>query len=198
MWGAAGALLRVVIWPIGIIVVRTLFGLTIRGARFLPRRGAALVVCNHQGYLDPVFVQIGTTRTVHYMMTSRFYDIPRVRPLFKVIGAIRVHEGGMNRDSMRAALDTLGAGGIIGLFPEGRLSVTGEIGRMNPGAAFLATRSGVPVVPARIRGSIDILPKGRWLPRTGRVTLRYGPPLTLTGLGRKAATAKLREAIEAL
>jgi 1-acyl-sn-glycerol-3-phosphate acyltransferase len=181
MQGAAGAFTRIVAAPFAVFLTRTYFGLETRGARHLPRQGPALIVSNHQGYLDPLFLQMGTARTIHYLMTSVFYDRPAARPLFRLLGAIRVPLRGPHRDALRQALRILDRGGLVGVFPEGQLSRDGEIGTIMPGAALLASRSGVPVVPAQIRGSFDALSKGRWLPRPARVRVRYGPPLRLSG-----------------
>jgi 1-acyl-sn-glycerol-3-phosphate acyltransferase len=197
MPGAAGAVLRAAGYPLVAAMTRVLFDLEIEGARFVPREGAALLVCNHQGYLDPLFLQISTSRTVHYLMTSDFYDLPAARPLFRLLDAIRVPAGGLPKDALEGALEVLRSGGLVGVFPEGRLSRDGTIGRIRPGAAFLAARSGVPVVPARIRGSIRVLPKGCWLPRQAGVRIRMGPPRTLSPSRREAAR-EIREAWEHL
>lgn len=156
--------------------LRALFALEVNGARAIPRDGPAILVANHQGYLDPLFLQTATTRPIRYMMTSDFYDLPRYRPLFKFVQAIRVNENGPSRDSFREATTVLKSGGLIGLFPEGRLSDDGEIGELMPGISFLAGRAKVPVIPARIRGSFDVLPRGRIIPRQKKVSIRFGEP----------------------
>ncbi|MHC4470505.1 MAG: lysophospholipid acyltransferase family protein [Planctomycetota bacterium] len=189
------AFFRILLYPVAEPLSRVVFDLRFEEARFIPRRGPALLVANHQGYLDPFFLQMATVRPIRYMMTSDFYDLRAFRPFFRFVGAIRVPERGPTRDAIRDALRVLEEGGIVGIFPEGQLSRDGELGQALPGAAFLAARSGAPVVPARIRGSIDVLPKGQWLPRQAPVRIRFGPPLL--ALDRSAAP-RILEAVSAL
>lgn len=187
MPSAAGAIARTIIWPVSAALMRATLPIEVRGARFLPREGAALLVCNHQGYFDPLFLQTATSRVVHYLMTSDFYDLPAVRPFFRLCDAIRVPTGRNPRLALEGALAVLRRGWLVGVFPEGRLSRDGKIGRILPGAAYLASRGGVPVVPARIRGSIRVLPHGRWVPRQARVRIRFGEPRILSRKRREAS-----------
>ena len=101
------------------------------------------------------------------------------RPFFRAVGTIRVPDGGPYRSALRDALEVLRAGGVVGIFPEGQLTVDGEIGEAMPGAAFLAAKTGAPVIPARIEGTIDIISKVRRVPHQARVSIRLGSPLTL-------------------
>ncbi len=169
--------LRLAIIPPLMMLARVLFFLEVAGQRFLPRNGPALVVSNHQGYLDPFFLQMGTARPIRFLATAEYYDIPLIRPFFRLVKAIRVKEGGPHRDALRMALRRLEEGEIVGLFPEGRLSPDGEIGEIRAGAGFLAKRGGVPVIPARIRGSFRVLSKRTRL-RQAAVKIRFGPPLS--------------------
>ncbi len=190
MAGAAGAFVRILLHPVVASVSRLLLDLTVRGSSHLPRRGPALIVSNHQGYLDPVFLQMGTVRPVRYLMTADFYDVRAAQPFFRLAGALRIREGAPNLDTLRTTLGLLRAGEIVGVFPEGRLSTTGAIGALEPGAAFLAAKSGAPVVPARIEGSIEVLPKGRVLPRRARVSVRFGPPFRVASPRDEARIAE--------
>ena len=179
-------------------LTRVLFRMEVAGSCFLPRHGPALIAANHQGYLDPFFLQMGTARTIRYMLTSDFYDIPGMTPFFKLLDTIRVNSGGANRDSLRAALDVLAAGEVVGIFPEGRLTVDGTINRIMPGAAFLAARSGAPIVPARIAGSFDVLSKRQKQFRLAVVRICYGPPFTLDTSRREDAVTRIEAAWRAL
>jgi len=194
----AEAAFRAGLQPLLAATLRVLFRLEFRGAEHLPRDGPAVVVANHQGYLDPLFVSMATPRPIRFLMTSDFYDVRAARPLFDLFGAIRVSMRGVNRDSVRRTLATLRRGELVGVFPEGRLSRDGRIGKLNPGAVFLAAKSGVPVVPARIRGSIDVLPKGEWLPRQASVSVRFGRPFRLSDPRDHRAADRIRDAWEAL
>ena len=171
--------LRILLHPLFALLGRVLFELRLEGARFIPRGGPVVLVANHEGYLDPFLLQMATTRPIRYMMTSNFYDIRTLRPFFRTVQAIRVPEGGPYRSALKDAIKVLRAGEIVGIFPEGQLTLYGEIGEAMPGAAFLAARTGAPVLPARIDGSFGIISKLRRFPHRSRVTIRFGPPLEI-------------------
>lgn len=137
-------------------------------------------------------------RPVRFLMTSDFYDIPWARPFFRLIGSIRVSEGKAKREALKAALAALGRGELVGLFPEGQLSTTGGFSPVQPGVAYLAARSGAPVVPARIRGSIRVLPKGKWRVRQASVRVRFGPAMTFDDPRDPSAPARILAAWESL
>jgi 1-acyl-sn-glycerol-3-phosphate acyltransferase len=83
-------------------------------------------------------------------------------------------------EAYRAGLEVLERGGVLGIFPEGTRSRTGTMREALPGAAMLALRAGVPILPIGIDGTDDLLPRDSWVPRIGtRVTLRVGQPFTL-------------------
>lgn len=172
-------LLRICYYPAASITARVLFDLRMEGTRAVPRRGPVIVVPNHQGYLDPFLLQLVTPRPIRYMMTSDFYDIGWIQPFFRLVRAIRIDEERLNRGALKAALSVLGAGGVVGIFPEGQLSDDGALGSIHPGVAFLAARSGAPVVPVRIRGSYDVFPRGRWFPRQAPIRITVGRPLAI-------------------
>lgn len=192
------ALFRTALQPLLATACRVLFGLRLERTRFVPARGAALIVANHQGYLDPLFLQMAVARPVRFMMTSDFYDLPGARPFFRLLGSIRVSEGGAKRDALKAALAALGRGELVGLFPEGRLSTTGDFSPVQPGVAYLAARSGAPVVPARIRGSIRVLPKGEWRIRQASVRVRFGPAMAFGDPRDATAPERILAAWESL
>ena len=173
----AEVLLRLCFQPWLAVACRVLFGLRLEGARHIPTEGPGLVVANHQGYFDPVFLQMAIARPVRYLLTSDFYDIGWVQPFFKLVGAIRVEKNGAARSAIKETLESLRQGRLVGIFPEGRLSLDGSFHPIQPGMAYLSAKSGVPVVPARISGSIRVLPKGQWKPTLANVTVRFGPPM---------------------
>jgi 1-acyl-sn-glycerol-3-phosphate acyltransferase len=97
---------------------------------------------------------------------------------------------------MKETLRRLKAGGIVALFPEGTRSPDGELGPLKPGIAVLASRVGVPVVPAGLAGMFESWPRSRRLPVPHPVRVHFGEPIwphELAGLGTEAVTALIRE-----
>jgi long-chain acyl-CoA synthetase len=95
--------------------------------------------------------------------------------------------------------DLLDGGWSLLLYPEGTRTRTGQIGPFREGVGVLAVELGVPVVPMRVDGLYDVLPKGRILPHRGLVTVRIGPPLHVEpGTRYDRAAAQIEEAVRAL
>jgi 1-acyl-sn-glycerol-3-phosphate acyltransferase len=139
--------------------------------------GPVIFCANHASYLDPAFLQLTIPRRVSFVMTNAFYRRSTVRWFFALVRAIPTEAGPLARDSVRKALAVLERGEAIGLFPEGRLSRDGEMGRGQRGVAYLARLAQAPVVPVGIAGSFRAWPRGaRWIRRSD-IRLAFGLPL---------------------
>jgi 1-acyl-sn-glycerol-3-phosphate acyltransferase/acyl carrier protein len=102
------------------------------------------------------------------------------------------------RQTMRYAGELASESWCVLIFPEGKISLTGEIGAFQPGVGMMASRLGVPVVPIRIAGARNVLPKGSHFPRPGRVRVTIGPPLTLAGEDYAALAREVEDAVRRL
>ncbi|HZL07040.1 MAG TPA: lysophospholipid acyltransferase family protein, partial [Coriobacteriia bacterium] len=103
-----------------------------------------------------------------------------------------------DRAAIVQATEFLRAGDLVGIFPEGTRGTNGEIGSAHGGAAFLALRAGVPVVPVAFVGTERVWPRGQRFPKLRRVTIRYGRPIVpeeFPGGSRKEQVAVLTELI---
>jgi 1-acyl-sn-glycerol-3-phosphate acyltransferase len=92
-------------------------------------------------------------------------------------GAIPVENNPRDVGSVRRALEALRRGSVVGIFPEGGRSDDGTLKAAKPGAALLALRAGVPLVPAAIVGTFAAWPRQRLLPRPRPVLVRFGAPI---------------------
>jgi 1-acyl-sn-glycerol-3-phosphate acyltransferase len=173
-----------------------------RGPNLLPKRGAALLIANHPTHADPAFLTAACRRWVHFLQAREYYDVPFLRPLFHLWGCIPVSRGHPDPACIRAALECLRRGAVVGLFPEGELSPpgSGRLRRGHTGAALLALRSGAPVIPAYIAGAPP--PRGvvaDWLWPAGGVRVVFGPPIDLSAYrGRPITHALLRAVTDLL
>ena len=154
------------------------------GVEHVPRDGAFILVANHISLFDPLIV--GSTagqlagRLVHFMAKQEVRRWPVIGWLATQAGVYFVRRGEGDRAAQRLSLELLASGEPIAVFPEGTRSRDGVLGEPRNGAALLAMRSGVPVLPVSITGSNRILPRGARLPRRSRVTVRVGEPFLLT------------------
>ena len=154
----------------------------VSGLENFPRRGSAIIVFNHLGDTDAVLM-MGTLpfeSPVEGIGKIELNEHWLVGPVFRAYGIIWVHRGQPDRKALRAALDALTEGRMIALAPEGRQSVIGGLEEGNAGAAFLALKSGAPVVPVAMTGTENSHVYGhlkRW--RRAPITLKVGKPFVL-------------------
>ena len=132
-----------------------------QGVDHIPRKGGAILSINHVGYLD--FALTGTAalptgRYVRFMAKKEVFDNKLAGPLMRGMHHICVDRNSGSA-SFVAALRALRAGEIVGIFPEGTISVSFEIKELKSGAVRLAMASGVPVIPTIVWGSQRIWTK---------------------------------------
>jgi 1-acyl-sn-glycerol-3-phosphate acyltransferase len=181
----------------------------IEGLEHVPASGGFLVVANHCSNLDPPALgwAVGhrTGRIIHFMAKEEMRRWPLIGWLARQSGVFFVRRGEGDRGAQRLALDLLSTGSCMGIFPEGTRSRDGRMGEARAGAAFMAMRTGVPVLPVGIAGMHAIFPgRSRW-PHRAPITLRIGAPFRLAvqadGLDRaalKSGTEQIMQAIAAL
>jgi 1-acyl-sn-glycerol-3-phosphate acyltransferase len=169
----------------------------------LPRKGPAILVCNHTSGLDPVLIQSACRRLITWMMAKEYYDIKAIGWVFRAVGAIPVERSGRDLSSTRQALRALADGRILGIFPEGKIETTHELLPFQTGVAMMAIKTGVPVYPAYLDGTQRNKEMLRAIALPNRATLRFGPPVEFdrSGTGKpqlEEATAKIQAAVETL
>jgi 1-acyl-sn-glycerol-3-phosphate acyltransferase len=157
----------------------------------LPPRGV-LLCANHTSYLDPAFVQSVLRRRVTFVMTNDFYERAWGRWFFGAVGAIPVGGGRLGRDGLRRAASLLKRGHVVCVFPEGRLSRDGTLGRPLRGVGHLARRAEVPVVPVGIAGAFRAWPRGALRPRTADVRVAFGTRLRWSNASSESVREKER------
>jgi 1-acyl-sn-glycerol-3-phosphate acyltransferase len=177
--------------------------LTVATPCTLPRRGPAILVCNHISALDPVLIQAASPRLIRWMMAGEYYSQPSLRWLLDLVGTIPVERTGRDLAATRAALRALEMGYVLGVFPEGKIETSQELLPFQNGLVLLGAKSQAPICPAYIDGSqryLDMLPA--YL-RPQRSTLTFGQPIKLNreDASRQRideAGSKLQSAVEIL
>src|SRR5262245_44341800 len=160
-------------------VLRSQFNYRITGLERLPVSGPFLLAANHHNYLDGVLLGSAVPRPISFLVMPRVYRASPLHPFFhRRIGSIPVNLERPDPGAIKRVLRALDAGRIVGIFPEGPFSREGRLVPGQPGAALIALRSGVPVVPAAIAGTYEAL-RGRrfYLPRQHPLSVRFGAPM---------------------
>jgi 1-acyl-sn-glycerol-3-phosphate acyltransferase len=156
--------------------------LRVEGAEHVPATGPAIVASNHVGYVDYAFVMLGPPRPrreMAFLARADLFEQRLVGTALRALGQIPVDAHGDPAAAMRAAVDLLGAGGIVGLHPEGTINPAFLPVRGRSGAVRLAQLTGAPIVPAAVWGSQRLLTKWRpaaWPERGIPVRVIYGAP----------------------
>jgi 1-acyl-sn-glycerol-3-phosphate acyltransferase len=178
-------------WFICRIFLRTVRRMTVMEVVPVPDRGGLIVVANHTSYWDPVILGCALRRQVFFMAKEELFRIPGLGRVIRWLGAFPVRRGAPDRAAYRTALTLLRQGRAVGIFPEGTRSHTGRLLPPQAGAAVLALRTGVPVVPVYIRGSQGLI---------GRVSVRVGRPMLFAGREQDpdAVGKAIMEAVEIL
>ncbi len=156
---------------------RKTFDLRVYGAERL--RGQGYVICpNHASFLDGFLIAYAVPRTwrtrLFSLGYSRYFDLPVVRTLSKLIRVIPIDSSRNVAAAMQAASYLLRNGQLLCVFPEGSRSPTGEVGRFKKGAAILAKELAVKLMPVYIDGSYEAWPTGATLPRSHPIRIIFG------------------------
>src|SRR3990172_8261730 len=188
-------------------VLERFFDFRVEGVEHLPAAGPYIVAANHNNYLDGVVLTLALAPPSAVILVPPLFPAPPPRPcLRRHVGSIPVTLERPGGGALRRALERLRLGDVIGIFPEGPFSTRGRLEPGLPGVGLLALRSGVPVVPAGIRGTYEAL-RGRWgyVPRRHPLSVRFGAPRCFSPDGlrgrrsnRLAVTQRIMDEIAAL
>lgn len=153
---------------------------TVTGMENFPTKGPALVVINHLGDADAVLLGATIPYMIEAMGKIELNDHWFVGPLFRAYGIIWVHRGRPDRKALRAALDGMAKGRVVLIAPEGRESLIGGLEEGSEGAAFLALKSGAPIVPVAMTGTENsIIFKNLKRLKRSRVSIAVGKPFSI-------------------
>jgi 1-acyl-sn-glycerol-3-phosphate acyltransferase len=177
-------------------ICKVLFRVHVVGRDRVPKSGAYIVAPSHRSILDIPFSAFITRRTVRFLAKEDLFSTRFGAWLFTALGAVKVERGTADRGALRALEAALAAGSPVAVFPEGTRRSGQDITDMYDGAAYLAVKLGVPIVPVGVGGSENIMPKGKILPRVHRVAVSVGKPIqppVLEGRARRTAATRLTE-----
>lgn len=166
------------------LLVRLLTRTQIGGLENVPPQGGLLAVFNHLGDADLVFGLALRSRPMEVFAKADFYDFPILGQVLGAYGVIWIHRGQPDRRAIRIGIEMLQSGRVVVIAPEARESVTGALEEGTSGAAYLALKAGVPVLPATLTGTAN---RGFFSQlkrfRRPEVTVTIGKPFYLESSG---------------
>lgn len=160
------------------LVAKVVLDLKIVNVEYIPASGPAILISNHISFLDPVLIVGLLPRPVIPMSKVENFEDKFLGPLVRAFDAFPVQRGEADRQALYMSLHVLEAGQLLWISPEGTRSPIGQLQRGQKGLAFIATRSGAPIVPLAFVGTDQFKYNLRRLKRTP-VRLIVGPPFYL-------------------
>jgi 1-acyl-sn-glycerol-3-phosphate acyltransferase len=131
----------------------------------------------HRSNVDFALTCVITRRPMRYMGKDSIWKVGLLGRFVSMLGAFPVHRGSADRDALKACVEIAEGGSPLVLFPEGTRESGPIVQVLFDGAAYVAARAGVPIVPLGIGGSEAMMPKGAKVPRPKRLVLVVGDPI---------------------
>lgn len=145
-------LMRFLVW----MLTSTMYRIKRTGLDNIPDEGPAVVVCNHVSYVDAPIIAGSVRRPIRFVMDSEIFRVPVLNFIFRTAGAIPITSRKKDPETYEAAFvkvaEYLAEGEVVCIFPEGRLTLDGEMGEFRPGIERILAESPVPVIPMALRG----------------------------------------------
>jgi 1-acyl-sn-glycerol-3-phosphate acyltransferase len=148
------------------LIGKLAFDFRVYGRENLIEEGAAILASNHQSYLDPPCIGMAHRNDIYYLARSTLYQRPVIGPLLKRLNTVPVDRDRGDVSSIKAIIRLLRAGHRVIIFPEGTRSTDGKLQPARAGLGMIIAKTLAPVVPIRVFGSFDALP------RTGGIKLK--------------------------
>lgn len=164
------------------------------GGRNVPSQGPALLVANHESFLDPVAIGLAARRHICYLARKTLFGNPFFGAFLRSVNVVPVDQEGVAKEGLRTVLDLLQANQAVLVFPEGERTLTGEINPLRPGVHLLIKRSQVPIVPVGIAGTFEAFPRNRVLPKLSPLFLPATGAGVAVSIDRPIDPARYRDA----
>jgi len=157
------------------IYIKTAFRLRISGMENVPSRKPFIICSNHIRWIDPVTIGVALPARydIKFMAKKELFKNPVLDYLFRKVGAFPVNRNEADFGAIKWSYQVLKEGHVLGLFPEGSRSNSGKLQKAFNGAALIAVRSGVPILPVAVEGPYRFLKP---------LTLHIGKPFVLPPL----------------
>ncbi len=159
--------------------------------------GPVILAMNHQSYFDPPLAGNACDRAIYFLARRSLLQVPVLGWLLPKLNVIPVNQEGIDRSALKALIQVIRAGNGALVFPEGSRTFDGALQPGLPGIGLVIAKTQAPVVPMRIFGAHEALPRGRGRPRFRPITIVVGEPIHFSAAdlagGGKDAYARLSQ-----
>ncbi len=162
------------------LIARVFFRFRVIHSERVIQDGPVILAMNHESYLDPPFAGIGCRRAIYFLARKTLLDVPVLGWILPRLNVIPVDQEGGDRSALKALIRILRANHCALVFPEGSRTVDGKLQPPEPGIGFLIAKTLAPVVPMRIFGAHEALPRDGGKLRFRPITIVVGEPLYFT------------------
>ncbi len=166
-----------VIRSLGILLFKVLFRLQVWGVKNIPLKGGFILAGNHTSYLDPPILGVACPRKLCFLAKEELFRNAFFGRFITALNAFPISSRTGDVKSLRRAIRKLETGKGLGIFPEGGRTTDGGSVEPMQGVGFLATRTGVPIVPTFIEGSNMALPIHAKFIRLKKIKVYFGRPV---------------------
>lgn len=198
--GAREGPLISLLWKLVRLYARFWCGAQRIGPCTIPARGPVILAANHTSGVDATLILASSPhRLVSFLVERRHYRQPLVNWMMRLAGCVPISQANPSKAFIRGSLDVLGRGGVLGVFPQGRLvrPEEGDVPAM-PGVGLLALRSGAPVIPCHISGTNYSDDPWVSLVKRHAARIRFGKPVDLSAWAGRSDRTASREAAAAV
>jgi 1-acyl-sn-glycerol-3-phosphate acyltransferase len=156
---------------------RLLFRFRVIHRERMIQSGPVILAMNHQSYLDPPLAGITCDRAIYFLARRTLLNVPLLGWVLPKLNVIPVNQEGVDRSAIKAVIRVLQAGNGVLVFPEGSRTPDGNLQPAEPGLGFVIAKTLAPVVPMRIFGAHEALPRGGGRLRLVPITVVIGEPI---------------------
>lgn len=160
-----------------VTILRTYCRMTIEGSENIPQSGPFVLAPVHRSYIDTPIASGCTRRRLRFMGKDSMWKSKTFGWTLSALGAFPVTRGSADREAITRAIAVLGSGEPLVLFPEGERKSGAEVQPLRDGAAYVACKAGVPIVPVGIGGSERVLGKGMKFMYPRKLVVLIGDPI---------------------
>jgi 1-acyl-sn-glycerol-3-phosphate acyltransferase len=144
------------------------------------QNGPVILAMNHQSYLDPPLAGINCDRAIYFLARRSLLDVPLLGWLLPKLNVIPVNQEGIDRSALKSLIRVIKNGNAALVFPEGSRSIDGSLQSAEPGMGLIIAKTLAPVVPMRIFGAHEALPRAGGGLHFVPITVVIGEPIFFT------------------